>query len=109
MDRFARLHTSYLAAPEYPGCRGEGCRNDHLNDEGYCADCATEAHVEAALATDTDAALGIGAATELPLTPDQQAEVDHLVRLSRNDSAYVRRAAERQVRLYPQFYPAVRA
>ena len=52
MDRLARLHTSYLAAPEYPGCRGEGCRNDHLNADGYCADCAAEAAAARALTLD---------------------------------------------------------
>lgn len=74
MDRFARLHTAYLTAPEYPACRGEGCRNDHLDADGYCAECAAEMHVDAALLIDdaadfcpADEALFVGALTEADL------------------------------------------
>ncbi len=112
------MHLSKLDAwitreqPEAPEC---ACGNElHYASEqesGVCDDCtAAEANVEQALGADVDAALGLGAATELPLTPDQRAEIDHLVRCGGGiDTPRNRAAAERQVRLYPQFYPAVRA
>lgn len=81
--------------------RGEHYTRDWTEE---CEHCAGTGHVDAAEAIDADAVLGIGAATELPLSDHERAEVDHLVRLSRNDTPRVRAAAERQVRLYPQFY-----
>ena len=57
MDRFGRITAAALTAPEYPRCRGEGCRNDHLDADGFCAECAAEMHVELALDADADVVL----------------------------------------------------
>lgn len=50
MDRFARIHAAYLAAPEYPRCPVEGCRDELHGDEpaGVCRDCQAEADAAAA-------------------------------------------------------------